>query len=147
MPTLTLKRFSRPLRRRAIAAAALPALLVAGCGSTVSTSNYKGEQHAIAQTIANLQSHATAGEQHKVCANDLAAAAVARLGGQAACERAVKNQLSEIDNFDVSIASIALGPKGDTATATVRSTYGGKKRTTTIHLVKEGGAWKVAAFG
>jgi hypothetical protein len=147
MPILAPGRLSRPIRRRAIAAAALPALLAAGCGSTVSTSNYKGEQHAVAQTIANLQADATAGEQHKICANDLAAPAVARLGGQAGCERAVKSQLSEIDNFEVNIDAITLGPKGDTATATVKSTYGGNKRTTTMQLVKEGGTWKVAAFG
>jgi hypothetical protein len=147
MSILAPDRISRAIRPRAIAATALPVLVLAGCGSTVSTSNYKGEQHAVAQTIANLQADAAAGEQHKVCANDLAATVVARLGGQAACERAIKSQLSEIDNFELNIASVTLGPKGDTATATIKSTYGGNKRTTTIHLVKEGGVWKVSAFG
>jgi hypothetical protein len=34
-----------------------------------------------------------------------------------------------------------------TATARVKSVYSGKKRTSTVSLVKESGKWKVAALG
>jgi monoamine oxidase len=123
------------------------ALGVAACGSTVSTSSFKGEEHAVAQTISNLQADATANEQGKICSNDLAAPVVARLGGTKRCETAIKAQLTEIDSLEVSVQSIKLGAGGTTATAAVTSTYGGKKKRGTVTLVKEGGKWKVSALG
>jgi hypothetical protein len=123
------------------------ALGLAACGNTVSTTAFKGEEHEVAQTIANLQADATAGEQKKVCANDLAAAVVQRLGGTAGCEAAIKRQLAEIDNLELSVSSIKLDPAAKSATATVKSTYAGKKRPGTLSLVKEGGKWKVATLG
>ncbi len=123
------------------------AVALAACGSTVSTSSFKGEEHEVAQTIANLQSDATAGEQKKICANDLAASVVTRLGGTAGCEAAIKNQLAEIDSLEVSVQSLKLDPAAKTATATVKSTYEGKKQSKTLTLVKEGGRWKIASLG
>jgi hypothetical protein len=120
------------------------ALGVAGCGSTVSTSGYKGEEKAVAQKISNLQADATASEQGKICGNDLAASVVASLGGKKGCEAAIKSQLTEIDSLEVSVVSIKLAPGGTTATATVTSTYGGKKARGPITLVKENGTWKVS---
>jgi hypothetical protein len=139
---------SPPIASRGACAApiALAALALGACGSTVSTSGFKGEQHAVAQTASDLQADATAGDQKKVCTNDLSAAVVARLGGRAACERVIKKRLSEIENLDVTIESIKLAPGASTATAGVKSTYAGKKRTGTVTLVKEGGRWKVSAL-
>ena len=80
--------------RRVLSAAGMPSslkraslqlcavLLVIGlsaCATTVSTSGYKGEAKDVAQTIKNLQSDVTAGEQKKVCDNDLAAPVVKSL--------------------------------------------------------------------
>jgi hypothetical protein len=137
---------SAPRPAHLLAAAPLVGLLLAACGSSVSTSSFKGEAHEVAQTIANLQTDATAGDQAKICSNDLAAATVARLGGKKACEAAIKNQVSEIDNLEASVESVHVDPAGKTATATVKSVYGGKKRTTTVTLVKEGGRWRVSAL-
>jgi Protein of unknown function (DUF3828) len=122
----------------------LVVLGLAACGNTVSTSAFKGEQHAVAETVSNLQSHATAGEQKKICADDLAGAVVNRLGGIKGCERAIKNQVAEIDSLEVKVQSIKLGPGGKTATARVKSTYGGKSAERTVSLVKEAGKWKVS---
>jgi len=141
---------ARPRLRRRSALICTPLLVLgmSACGSTVSTSSFKGEEHAVAQTLANLQSDATAGEQKKVCANDLAAGVVARLGGTAACEAAVKKQLAEIDSLEITVQSVKLAPNGKTATATATSVYEGKKRQTTVMLVKEaGGSWKIASLG
>jgi monoamine oxidase len=124
----------------------LVALGLAACGTTVSTSGFKGEQHAIAQTISDLQSDATASDEKKICANDLASAVVARLGGTKGCEKAIKDQLAEIDSMEAKVESIQLGPGGATATARVKSTRAGKKRVTTVALVKEGARWKVSAL-
>jgi copper chaperone CopZ len=129
----------------ALLCVALLALAIAACGNTVSTSSFKGESHEVAQAIADLQSDATAGDQKKLCANDLAATVLSGLGGKKGCERTLKTQLAEIDNLEANVKSIQIAPGAKTATATVKSTYAGKSRTASVSLVKEGGAWKVSA--
>jgi len=123
----------------------LLALGLAACGTTVSTGSFKGEAHEAAQAVANLQADATAGDQGKICANDFAASVVSRLGGTKACEQAIKNQLAEIDNLELGVQSVKLGSAG-TATATVKSTYAGKKKVGPVLLVKEAGKWKVSSL-
>src|SRR5271157_4592949 len=89
--------------------APLLTLSLAACGSTVSTSSFKGEEHEVAQTVANLQADSTAGEQSKICANDLSQPVVSKLatvtglGGKKGCEKAIKDQLAEIDNLELSV--------------------------------------------
>jgi hypothetical protein len=135
-----------PKRALALLCAPLLALGVAACGNTtVSTSAFSGEDRAIAQAISSLQSHATAGEEKKICAGDLAGSVVTRLGGVKRCEAAVKDQLAEVDSFELSVASIKL--TGATATASVRSLRGGKRRLTTLTLIKEGSKWKASSLG
>jgi hypothetical protein len=142
---MPLPRHARYARRLTGAAClAVSAVGLAACGNTVSTSGFKGEAHAIAETISNLQSHATGGEQKKICADDLAGAVVKRLGGTKGCERAIKNQVAEIDSLETKVQSIQLGAGGATAMARVKSTYGGKSAVRTISLVKEAGKWKVS---
>ncbi len=152
---------SLPWILRRAGAALCTASLAAGlsaCGTSVSTSAFKGEQHAVAQAISDLQSDAAASEQGKVCANDLSASLVRRLseserarepstaGGRAGCEQAIKRQLSEIDSFDATVQRITISATG-TATASVKSTYGGKQRTLPLTLVREGGRWRVSGLG
>jgi copper chaperone CopZ len=123
-------------------------LLVIGlsaCATTVSTSGYKGEAKDVAQTIKNLQADVTAGEEKKVCDNDLAASVVTSLksttGG---CQQVIKNQLKEIASFEVNVQSIQIDSAAKTATAKVKSKYSGKNRISTISLVKEASKWKIA---
>jgi hypothetical protein len=123
---------------------ATSALALGACGSTVSTSGFKGEQHEAAQAISNLQSDATAGDEKKICTNDLAAAIVTKLGGTSACETAIKNQLAEVDSLEANIKSIAI--TGTAATASVKSIYSGKTRVHSVSLVREGGKWKVSGL-
>ena len=121
------------------------ALALAGCGTATSTSNFKGAQREVAQRIADFQSDATSSERSKICGRDLAAPIVARLGGRKACEAAVKHQLAQVDNLDVTIKSVKLGGDGKSATATVKSVENGKSRERTVPLVKEGGSWRLSA--
>ena len=65
-----------PKRASILLSLPLVALALSACGSAVSTSAFKGEEHEVAQAIADLQADATAGEQGKICANDLSAAVV-----------------------------------------------------------------------
>lgn len=143
-----------------LACAPLGALGLAACGAAVSTASFKGEQHEVAQTVANLQTDATAGEEQKICANDLASAVVARLGGTKGCEAAIKSQLGQIDNLELSVQSVTLAshhapsthdaktPSAiDTASARVKSIHAGKSKQSTVSLVKEDGKWKISALG
>ena len=68
-----------------------------------------------------------------------------KLGGQKACETAVKNRVSEIDNTELQVESVKI--HGDTATAQVKSVYEGKKQVRTVTLAKEGSRWKITAIG
>jgi hypothetical protein len=130
----------------ALFVAPLLAVTLTACGSTTATAGFKGEQHAAAQTIANLQNDATAAEQKKICANDLAAALVKRLGGSEGCERAIKNQLAEVYNLETSVKSVALGADGRTATAQVKNIRDGKTVTSAVSLLKEDGKWKISGL-
>jgi hypothetical protein len=130
---------------RLLGAVAL-ALGVAACGTAVSTTSFKGEQHEVAQAISNLQSDVRAGDQQKICANDLAASVVARLNAApGGCKQALKGQLTQIDNFDVTVQSVQITGTGSnrTATARVKSVYNGKSHPRTVTLVYEGGKWKI----
>ena len=135
----------RILPTRQVALLALAPLVAAGvaaCGSTVSTGSYKGASAAVAQRIGDFQSDVTAGEDKKLCNQDLAAAVHTRLqaaGGS--CVQALKNQLGAVDNYELAVESIAV--HGTSATARVKSTWSGKRRTTTMGLVKEGGVWRI----
>jgi hypothetical protein len=125
----------------------LLAASLAACGSTVSTSGYKGEQLEVAQAISNLQSDVRAADQQKVCTRDLAGPVVARLNAaRGGCKQALKNQLAEIDSLEVSVQSIQVSGTSaqHVASARVKSSYAGKQTLRTVSLVKEGGKWKVA---
>lgn len=133
----------RPL---VLAAVSLCALGATACGtSTTSTSGFKGAEHEVAQTIANLQSDVTSSERGKICERDLAAPVVSRLGGKKACEAAIKNRLIEIDNTELTVESVKV--QGTSATAQVKSVYGGKKQVRTVTLAKEGSRWKITSIG
>jgi hypothetical protein len=129
----------------ALALASALALCLAACGSSVSTSSFKGESHAVAQRISDFSSDATEGSETKVCENDLASSVKARLAAAGEeCRKALGPQLGQIDTIELSVQSIAV--KGNTATARVKSTWSGRTVIGTLALVKEGGAWKVAAL-
>jgi copper chaperone CopZ len=116
---------------------------VAACGNTVSTSSFKGEQQKVAQTVAHLQSHATALDAKKICGEDLAAANVARLRtASGGCKQAIESQLKQIDSFETTVQSVQID--GATATARVKGVKGGKKSVQTMTFAKEGGRWRIS---
>jgi hypothetical protein len=123
-------------------------LLVIGlsaCATTVSTSSYKGEAKGVVETIKNLQADVTAGEQKKICNDDLASSVVKSLSSATGgCQQVIKDQLKEIASFEVTVQSIQITSAGHTATVKAKSKYAGKSKLSTISLVKEAGKWKVA---
>jgi hypothetical protein len=126
---------------------ALIALGLSACAKTVSTSGLSGEAKTAAETIKALQSDVTAGDQKKVCQNDLAQTLVTKLNAASGgCQQALKDQLAEIDSLELNIDTVQVTSAGHTANAAVTSVYSGKKRKSTISLVKESGKWKISAL-
>ncbi len=131
-------------KRRAGPLLAVPllALGLAACGSTVSTSTFKGESHAVAQRISDYQADVGAASEKKLCNENLSSAVRRRLNAASGgCEEALKHQLESIDDYEATIERVAVS--GATATAVVKSTWSGKVRDTTLELVREGGSWRI----
>ncbi|MGH2854157.1 MAG: hypothetical protein ACRDLF_08190 [Solirubrobacteraceae bacterium] len=131
-------------RSRPLAAVPLLALALGlgACGSTVSTSNFKGEAHAVAQRISDYQADIAAASEQKLCSEDLSSAVRARLStASGGCKQAIKRQLGSIDDYEVTVEKVAVS--GATATAIVKSAWSGKSRLATLELVKQGGGWRI----
>jgi hypothetical protein len=126
-------------------AVALLAVGLGACGSTVSTSAFKGEAKAVAQRMSDLQSDVTSSNAQKLCANDLSSAARARLNRVGGCVPALKRQLGAISDFELTVEKVAVN--GATATARVKSSWSGRLTSTTLALVREGGGWRITRLG
>ena len=96
-------------RSSSLLVAVLLALGIAACGSTVSTSSFKGEAHAVAQRISDLQSDVSALSEQKICERDFSRAARARLSTAGnTCKQALKRQLGSIDDYELTVEKIAV---------------------------------------
>jgi hypothetical protein len=123
--------------------ATVAAVTLAACGSTVSTGSYKGASKAVAQRISDFQSDVANNSPQKLCSDDLASAVQKRLQVAGSnCRTALKQQLGSIDDYELTVESIAV--HNSTATAHVKSTRAGKAHIDTLRFVKEGGAWKIS---
>lgn len=141
-----LPRALAPKRALALPCVVLLALGLSACAKGVSTSGLKGDAKAAAETIKNLQTDVTAGDEKKICENDLAKPLVAKLGASGgSCEKAIKDQLTQVDSFEVTVEAMQV--TGSTATAHVKSIYSGKGRKGTLSLAKEGSKWKISSLG
>jgi hypothetical protein len=135
-------------RRHLLAPTCALALAVglSACAKTVSSNGLKGSSKDAAETIKNFQTHVTSGDEKKICDEDLSKALVDKLASNdGGCEKAIKDQLKEVDNFEVTLE--AMQASDTTATAHVKSIYSGKGRKGTLTLVKEGGKWKISGLG
>jgi Putative lumazine-binding len=138
----------RALVKRALSLTCVASLSlgVSACAKSVSTSGLKGEAKDAAETIKNLQTDVTAGDEKKICENDLSKALATKLAASGGtCEKAIKDQLTQVDSFEVTVEAMQVS--GATATAHVKSIYSGHNRKGTITLVKEGDKWKISALG
>jgi hypothetical protein len=132
--------------RHALVLLCTPLLVVgvSACASTTSSGSFKGEPHAIAQTITSLQSESTAGEAKKICATLLSSTVTARLSSASGgCTQAIKSQLSQVDTLELTVESV-LPKSATSASAQVKNTYAGKSKISTVSFVKEDGKWKIS---
>lgn len=133
----------RPARVLAgVFAAVLAATALAACAGTTSTTSFKGEAHGVAETLSTLQSAATSNDPEKICSQVLASSVKAKFPG--GCVEALQEQLTEIDNFELSVEAVHI--EGAKATATVKSVESGKTKQREVSLVREGKTWKLASL-
>jgi hypothetical protein len=139
-------RTARHSRRACALLATLSAAGVTACGATVSTSGFTGPAHAVAQRVSDYQADVAASNAQKVCRDDLATAVRARLTAAGGCVRALKHQLQSVDDYEATVVKNGIAVTGATATARVQSTWSGKRRVTTLRLVRQGGSWRIAGL-
>jgi hypothetical protein len=132
---------------RALPICALLAGALGGCGPTTSSSSgsFHGTQGTVAKVISNLASAASNHDSTKICNQILASKVAARLAAAGgSCSTVVHKQLDDVDDFNITIESIAVS--GNNAAARVQSTSNGHKHIDTLHLVHESGGWRVASL-
>src|SRR4051794_32146734 len=109
-----------------VLAAVLAALLMAGCSqATTSGGDFKGEEKAVADVVADLS---TAGSRRKpadICDKLVTADLKGQIAaGQRDCAEEMKKAVEDADGFDLEVEDVTID--GDSATARVRSAQQGK---------------------
>jgi hypothetical protein len=136
-------------RPTAILAAAVATAVLGGCTQATtsknSTVNFTGEQRLVANTVEDLQSAGTKGDQGTICRQLLARDLVLSIARGATCERRVDAALKDTDTYDLTVQSVALA--GTRATARVKTENGAKDKIATLGLLKEAGRWKISDLG
>jgi PBP1b-binding outer membrane lipoprotein LpoB len=136
-------------RSRLLAAAAVAALLLAGCGQAQksSTDKFQGEQKAVAQTIEDLQKAGKDRDANKICEQLLAPSLVSKIeqAGNGDCSKVLDDALADADTFELTVEKVTIN--GTRATAVVKSEAGDKDRTDSLVLEKAGSSWKIASLG
>jgi outer membrane PBP1 activator LpoA protein len=131
------------------------ALTLSACGQTSkdSTDDFQGEQKAVAQTVEDLQSASSKGDEDKICDEILAADLADKIkasasGSQKTCADVLKDSLRDADSFELQVKKVDVS--GTTATATVESDTGGSgddKTTTQLTLTKARDGWRISSLG
>jgi hypothetical protein len=126
-----------------LAICCLLAASAAGCGTKTSAGNFRGEQAAVAKVVDDLSNASSRHDTSTICDSLLAADVAKRLGN---CKTVIGHQLDNVDNFDVTVQSVAIN--GSRAQARVKSTANGKSELDTLNLVKgRDGRWRIQSLG
>jgi hypothetical protein len=137
----------RPLPAAVLTALALVAggCTTSGSGSSSSSPSFQGEQKLVANTVQDLDSAASKGDQDQICADLLANELVDRLDARGGCRKIVDAALKDADTSKLTVRAVQV--TGTTATARVEAESGKKDKVSTLRLVKQDGRWKIASFG
>jgi hypothetical protein len=141
----------RPVRLTAFALpAVLAASLLAGCGATTSNnaSDFQGDKKAVAQVIDDLSkaSKGASPDTKEICNTIFAKAVADKLRqGNDDCQDAVKRQLKDSSDSDITVKNVTV--TGNDAVATVVSTVNGNDATQSLKLIREGQTWRIASLG
>ena len=127
-----------------VALALAPAALAAGCTQSDSTSDFQGEQKAVAEAVEDLQDAGQDGDARRICREILAPDLVRKLqDGGKRCEPAVDEALDDADNYQLDVKAVRVN--GNRAIARVEA--GQDDEDETLELVRVGREWRIAGLG
>ena len=123
------------------------AALVAGCGaSTSSSTDFEGEEKAVADQVEKIQSAGEARDAKQLCDDVLATElrdAIAAAGST--CEVELDKAIRDADDFALEVEDVTIS--GDTATATVRTGTGSDEQTRDFEFERDGTSWRATSLG
>jgi hypothetical protein len=123
------------------------AALVAGCGaSTSSSTDFEGEEKAVADQVEKIQSAGEARDAKQLCDDVLATElrdAIAAAGSS--CEVELDKAIRDADDFALEVQDVTIS--GDTATATVRTGTGSDEQTRDFEFERDGTSWRATSLG
>ena len=135
------------MRRRLLPLGILVAALVAGCGeSSSSSTDFEGEQKAVADQVEKIQSAGEARDAKQLCDEVLAADlrdAIAAAGSS--CEVELDKAIRDADDFALEVEAVTV--TGDTATAKVRTGTGTDEQTRDFEFERDGDSWRATSLG
>lgn len=133
------------MRRFLLASLLVPAIAVAGCttsGTSSSSKKFSGAENDVATAVSDLQKAGQRKDGAKICSDLLAKAAVEQMGGASKCADEVDKATTDSDEFALEVQDVSVN--GTEATAKVRQ---GKTGTTKlVRFVKEGNSWKLTGL-
>jgi hypothetical protein len=139
------------MRTRApVAIALLAAAALAGCTTTGakddSSGDFQGQARLVANTVEDLESAGSKGNEGDICSNLLAPALARSMGARAgSCAKAVDAALDDTDSFSLKVESVRV--QGDRATARVKADRGDGDESVRLGLVKQGTGWRISDLG
>ena len=135
------------MRRRLLPIPLLVAALVAGCGaSTSSSTDFEGEEKAVADQVEKIQSAGEARDARQLCDEVLAKElrdAIAAAGSS--CEVELDKAIRDADDFALEVEDVTI--TGTTATATVRTGSGTDEQTRDFEFERDGTSWRATSLG
>lgn len=136
-------------RIRTVAILLTVPLALGACGTAAkdSSKNFRGEQAKVATVVEDLQTAGQKRDSAKICTDLLAQPLVAQIqrASKQPCKAALDDRLTDADAFEIQVTHVTI--TGDRATAVVSSQAGSQKHTSTLHLQRVGGAWRIATLG
>ena len=134
---------------RCLVVMVIAATALSGCtaASEDSATEFKGTQAEVAKVVEDLQDAGRRRDENKICEQLIASELRDRIkaAGAADCQSAMDDVLGDADTFELDVKKVTV--QGNTATAEVVSDGRTKDRTDTLRLVKQRGAWRIAALG
>ena len=130
--------------RRALAAAAVAAVLLAGCGESEPTA-----REQVRQTLDELGRATAAKDYQALCDRVFAPALVEKLTQVGLpCEVAMQQSFEDVENPRLAIGKITVADDEKRATAEVRSSATGQAPSQdTVELVPVEAGWRVSSLG
>jgi hypothetical protein len=135
------------MRRRLLPLPLLLAALVAGCGgSTSSSTDFEGEEKAVADQVEKIQTAGEARDAKQLCDEVLAVElrdAIAAAGSS--CEVELDKAIRDADDYALEVEQVTI--TGDTATATVRTGGETDGETREFEFERDGTSWRATSLG